>query len=346
MSYYLAHYWAENGHDIVFNSHKPYFVEPKIERINNNYIYIYSWSSKNRPTSLNDFWHFIKIFNKHKPRKIIGHFVGANISILLSKILSLGKVVTFEYYHILSSQQNLDGEISKFKKVRKYIFYKYFVDNVLATSYLALKYFQEFYKLNNGVHHLTPLPDRYKKVACSSVKKDKLKLGFLGRIDNSKGIIELLNAFKLLDADKFELNIAGHGQLSEIFTHQEWMLPNLNYFGEISYDEIDNFIRKCDLIIIPSLSDNLVTVGIEALMNNVCLILSKNTGLVGYLEDNECVKIHPESKQIYDKLIELFNNQIIIRDTANNGRLKYEKIFSLNNYFRTMDSIILPNNEG
>ncbi len=350
MSYYLAHYWAENGHDVVFISHKPYFIEPKIERTNSSYIYIYSWSSNSRPTKLNDIWHFAKIYIKHKPTKLIGHFVGANISIFVSKILSLGKVVTFDYYHTLSSQQYLDGNVSKFKKFRKYFFYKFFVDIVLCTSQLALKDFQEIYKLSNGVHHLTPLPDRYKKdnhkkVAVFLEKKDKLKLGFIGRIDKSKGIIELLNAFKLLDEDKFELNIVGNGQLSQIFTQQEWILPNLNYYGEISYDEIDNFIRKCDLIIIPSLSDNLVTVGIESLMNNVCLMLSKETGLVDYLEDNECVKINPESKQIYDKLNELFNNQLIIHETANCGRKKYEKVFSLTNYYKTMDKIALNIND-
>ena len=350
MSYFLAHYWAENGHDIVFISHKPYFGIPTNERVNNNNLYIYSWSSIKRPNSLNDFWHFIKIFYKHKPKIIIGHFVGANISILVSKILTLGKVKTFDYYHTLSSQQYLDGSISRFKTFRKYIYYKYFVDNVLANSHLALKDFESFYDLNNGVPHLTPLPDRFKNDTCRNLgdfleKKDKLKLGFIGRIDKSKGIIELLNAFKKLDIDKFELSIVGgYGKLGNLFSSQEWILPNLNYCGEISYDQIDVFIQNCDLIIIPSISDNLVTVGIETLMNNVCLLLSKNTGLAAYLEDKDCVKINPESEDIYDKLIELYNNQQIIRDTANNGRLKYKSIFSLNNYFKTMDKIILNKN--
>ncbi len=344
MSYNLAQHWAKNGHDIVFMSYRPYFEKPIIEKVNNNSIFIYSWYSRNRPTSLDDVLHFIKIFKRHQPKKVIGHFVGANISIFISKILSFGKVVTFDYYHTLSCQQVLDGSISRFKKFRKYIFYKYFVDYVLPNSRLALKDFKEFYKLDNGVSHLTPLPDRYKNHNIYFLEKSKLTLGFIGRIDKSKGIIELLNAFKQLDSDKFELNVAGHGQLSEIFTQLEWILPNLTFYGEISYDRIDKFIQSCDIIIIPSLSDNLVTVGIEALMNNICLMLSENTGLVDYLEDNECVKIKPQTKYIYDKLVQLFNNQQIIYDTANNGRIKYENTFSLSNYYRMMDKIVLNKN--
>ena len=144
MSYNLAHYWAQTGHDIIFLSHKPYFDKPKIEKVNNNYIFIYSWSTKNKPTSLKDILHFAKIFKRHKPKKVIGHFVGANISIFVAKILSFGKVITFDYYHTLSSQLVLDGNISRFRKLRKYVFYKYFVDYVLPYSYLGLKDYEKF----------------------------------------------------------------------------------------------------------------------------------------------------------------------------------------------------------
>jgi glycosyltransferase involved in cell wall biosynthesis len=345
MSYFLAHYWAENGHDIVFISHKPYFSSPKIVQVNNSNIYVYSWSSIRRPTSLIDFWHFIKIFYKHKPKKVIGHFVGANMSILVSKILSFGRVTTFDYYHTLSSQQVLDGKIRKFNKFRKYLFYKFLVNKVLATSDLALNDYKKFYNLKNGLSHLTPLPDRLPKIVFTSkYTKGRLIIGFIGRLDKSKGIIELLDAFRKLDKNKFELNIVGHGQLTEFLTNESIELHNINYLGKMTYNQIDDFIQSCDLIIIPSKSDNLVTVGIETLMNNVCLMLSKNTGLVNYLDDNECIKIFPEINDIYNKLNYLFDNQNVIWETAEKGRIKYENVFSLNQYFQIMDKIVLSKN--
>ena len=143
MSYELANYLSNNGFRVIFISHKPFFKE-EVKTINKNgELILRSWCSVNRPTGLKDFLHFCKIRNKYKPNYVIGHFVGANISILVSKILSLGKTQCFIYYHTLSTQIFNDLQTNnlkyKFNRFRKSFFYNLFVDIYICPSELAKK---------------------------------------------------------------------------------------------------------------------------------------------------------------------------------------------------------------
>jgi len=91
-------------------SHHPYFPEKKVISKEKGEIIVFSWSTTKRPTTLKDFIWYAKIHYQYKPDIVIGHFVGSNISVLVSKIASLGKVKTYEYYHTLSSQIITDSK--------------------------------------------------------------------------------------------------------------------------------------------------------------------------------------------------------------------------------------------
>ncbi len=128
MSYHFAHYLANRGHRVVFISHNPYFSEKKILKINSGEIILHSWSTEKRPTTFGDFVWFSRIYFQYKPQIVIGHFVGSNITILVSKVFSFGKVKTVEYYHTLSNQIILDLKKVTLKQkllfFRKKLFYK------------------------------------------------------------------------------------------------------------------------------------------------------------------------------------------------------------------------------
>lgn len=107
-------------------------------------LIIYSWPSEKRPTSIKDAIWFAKLYFMYKPNMVVGHFVGANITIGISKLLSFTKVKTFAYYHTLMEQINLDNQnTSTFKRkilfLRKKMFYKFFCDVIVCPSELALK---------------------------------------------------------------------------------------------------------------------------------------------------------------------------------------------------------------
>ncbi|WP_431243023.1 glycosyltransferase family 4 protein [Flavobacterium sp. P21] len=141
MSCNLANHLADKGNRVVFISHKPYFNEIQTIKKQKGEIIICSWPTENRPTSLKDVFWYCRLYFKYKPDVVLGHFVGANIAISLSKLLSFNNTKTFNYYHTLTGQISADWRGSRLKstllRYRKSIFYRFFCDAIICPSDLA-----------------------------------------------------------------------------------------------------------------------------------------------------------------------------------------------------------------
>lgn len=347
MSFHLAHHLADLGNRVVFISHKPYFkTNQKIEK-GGGEIIVCSWPTEKRPTSLKDFVWFSKIYLKYKPDVVIGHFVGSNISILVSKVLSLGKVKTFCYYHTLSDQLLTDQDNSSIKQIllffRKKKFYKLFCDVIVCPSALAKKDLETFFKIKKGIVLLNPMEDRFENK--KRISNEKIVVSYLGRLDCSKGVLDLIKAFKIyrsgLNDSKMILNISGRGsQESEI---KELIKNNtsIHYFGRLTYDEIDNYLNESHFTIIPSKFDNLPTVGLESMMNNTPLLISNKTGLTNYLKDGyECFKFDPNVASIVLLFKKVEKNMDMQEQMSINARNTFLSIFSVKNYCNDFSKII------
>jgi glycosyltransferase involved in cell wall biosynthesis len=338
MSYYLAHHLADLGNKVVFISHNPFFKEKEIISKEKGEIIVYSWPTKKRPTSIKDVLWFAKIYFKYKPNVVVGHFVGANITTAISKILSLGKTKTFAYYHTLSNQILTDKKRSGVKQkmlfLRKKMLYKLFCDVVVCPSELAKLDLEKYYSIKKGMVVLNPMKDRFKGKTKNS---QNIVISFLGRLDPSKGILDLIKAFKIY-SDKFAatniiLNIAGTGsQEKEI---KELIKNNVNifYLGGLSYDKIDDYLCKSHFAIIPSKVDNLPTVGLEAMMNETPLLISNTTGLTKYVQDNnECFKFDSNQESMISLFERVESNFNLQSQMSVNARNTFLLKFTIDNY--------------
>ncbi|HEY9220438.1 MAG TPA: glycosyltransferase family 4 protein [Lutibacter sp.] len=347
MSYHLAHYLADLGHRVVFISHHPYFSEKKVLKTDNGEIFIYSWPTKNRPTSIMDFIWFSKICFQYKPNIIIGHFVGSNIAAIVSKLCSFGKTKTFIYYHTLSSQILADTKRNSFKqlflKQRKKIFYWLFCDVLICPSAMAKKDLKDYYANDKGVVVLNPLTDRL--IAKINISKDTIIVSFLGRLDLSKGVLELVTAFKLyvekLPTSIIRLNIAGSGsQQAEIIKliHE---ISSINFVGGLTYDKIDEYLNKSHFTIIPSKFDNLPTVGLESMMNATPLLISNTTGLSEYLmEGKECFKFDANVDEMVKLFEKIENNFESHAQMSIDARATFLSKFSIKEYCSKFSQLI------
>jgi len=347
MSYYLANHLAAQGFEVVFISHQPYFVKKEVVK-KKGIINIYSWVTKNRPTSVKDFIWFTRLYFKYKPNIVIGHFVGSNISILMSKLLSLGKVRTFEYYHTLINQLLTDGKKTPIKQkllfIRKKMFYWFFCDKIVCPSELAKKDFEAFYKIKKGMVLVNPLKDRFNDKL--PLRKDTIVISYLGRLDKSKGILETIKAFKLYikkkPDSKLIFNIAGSGHQEKEIEKISKKENNIIFLGRLSYNQIDNYLNKSHYAIIPSKYDNLPTVGLEAMMNKTPLLISNSTGLTDYLVDGkECYKFDTTNEGLFALFQRVESNFKQQDQMAKNARLTFENLFSMENYCEKFTKLIL-----
>ena len=348
MSYHLSHHLANLGNRVVFISHHPYFSKMQMIKKGNGELLVYSWPTEKRPTTIKDFFWFAKLYLKYKPDVVIGHFVGSNIVMSVSKIMSFGKVKTIEYYHTLSSQILEDLTQLTVKQrlffIRKKIFYHWFCDLMICPSDLAKNDLKLFFGIQKGFVLLNPMVERFK--IKTVLPDDSIVLSYLGRLDSSKGVTDLIKSFieykKKSKDSRMILNIAGTGkQFIEIKA-----LANENsdikFLGGLSYDAIDEYLNNSHFVIIPSKFDNLPTVGLEAMMNQTPLLISNTTGLAHYLtEGKECFKFNPNT----DAMIALFDkverNFGIQEQMGINARTTFLNLFSMKNYLETFSKIIL-----
>lgn len=347
MSYHFANYLASIGNKVIFISHKPYFEVEKTININSGSLIICSWSTQKRPTGIKDFVWYSKIHIKYKPDIIIGHFVGSNITILTSKILSFGKVKTFEYYHTLTKQLLADKPKVTLKQkllfLRKKIFYNFFCDVLICPSELAEKDLENFFKSKKGLVLLNAMNDRFEKK--SKISDDLIVISYLGRLDASKGVLDFIEAFTIYKQEfsnsKIILNIAGSGSQETLIIQKAKNNPAINFLGSLSYDLIDDYLNKSHFVIIPSKFDNLPTVGLEALMNKTPVLISNSTGLSEYLtDDKDSFKFDPNTYAMVSLFKKVENNFQNYEEMSKNARITFLEKFSINNYCESLFKIV------
>jgi glycosyltransferase involved in cell wall biosynthesis len=349
MSYNLAHYFANRGFRVIFISHSrvestPMFLHKK----NGGKLIVYQWPGNKRPTDLKSLLWFCKIFFKFRPFVVIGHFVGSNISILVSKILSFGKTHTLEYYHTISDANAMDSKQNNLKKImlhqRKKLFYKFFCDLIICPSELAKSDLKQVFKIQKSVVILNPMNDRYENDSSINDIDNEIIFSYLGRLDPCKNLVELISGFNTVREKYNSLNlilkIAGSGQLNEKIENLS-NGNNIIFYGPLKYKEVDKYIRSSHFVIIPSKFDNLPTVGLESIMNAVPVILSNQTGLANYFSDSINGYIFEPTEEGVVKVLEkAINCKDRYAELSHNARSLFFELFSMKDYFEKMSLLI------
>jgi glycosyltransferase involved in cell wall biosynthesis len=112
----------------------------------------------------------------------------------------------------------------------------------------------------------------------------RLRIGYLGRLEPAKGVEQLLDAVEGLAGDTWELHVAGRGtnafeqRLRARFRH-----PRIRFHGFVERNE---FLKTIDLLVVPSLShETFGLVAVEAFAAGVPVIASRRGGLSEVVAD-------------------------------------------------------------
>lgn len=348
MSVCVAHELAQKGHEVVFISHLPRFEAAVGKEKEGSTVTVMSWPFQSRPTGIRNFIWFSKLYFKYRPSVVFAHFVGENISLTVGKLLSLGRTKTIAHYHTLSTQLNMDdpkkGTTKKLLKWRKRLFYKWCCDLVVCPSDKAKEdLLSQYGRLHSAVIP-NPMEDRLLPVPAR--KHQDTVVSFLGRFHDSKGCYLLLEAFrefkKAHPDSGLVLHFAGYGPAAHEIQEQARLHADLRYFGHLPYDQIDQYLSESDFLIIPSLSDNLPTVGLEALMQGKPLLCSKETGLARYLEEaKDAFLFDPERQDLLRVLNKVAQKQYDYAAMSQAARIKFHGSFGMQRYVDQVCALIL-----
>ena len=154
-------------------------------------------------------------------------------------------------------------------------------------------------------------------------KNEKLKVVYVGKMSNAKGVPQLLNAFEISKNHKsMQLNLIGSGSGEEsqnILESIKTKESEINYLGRLEQDELESFLRSSDIFILPSFYEGLPLVVIEALASGAKVICTDLPGLDDFLgEDLKELKAiryvkMPRLKNVdtpYEEDIEAFEKEL------------------------------------
>jgi glycosyltransferase involved in cell wall biosynthesis len=139
----------------------------------------------------------------------------------------------------------------------------------------------KFLKVRREKVHIIPnavdleLIDGFKP---KNLKRGKNSFLFVGNVSYYKGVIDLVNAFKVLDS-KVELNIIGAGDLLNALKREN-KDTRINFLGKVAdQNKLFEFYWLSDAFVYPSLFEGMPTAAIEAMACGLPIISTNIGGL-------------------------------------------------------------------
>lgn len=163
------------------------------------------------------------------------------------------------------------------------------------------------------------LTDEYINRPLNKKNNKKIKILYMGRLIDKKGIIFLLDVIhKLKDKIQFELDICGDGYLlGEVkrITDEYDLKDFVNIHGEIPHNQVLEYYKNADVFVLPSLRETGGTVLIEA-MAYALPIVAFNTSFCAQLNQYKCgifintnQELEAIKSEFCDALIRLSNDR-------------------------------------
>ena len=245
-------------------------------------------------------------------------------------------------YHIHASHYDLFyNESSNFIKKR----IQYLINNcdqIIVLSEEWLGYFNKTFtpKRINILENIVP------EIELSFDKKitSKIKILFLGRIGNRKGIFDLLdclNENKDIFKNEIELIIGGDGQTNQLKEKIEiFGLSNVHFLGWIDSKKKEELLITSDILILPSYNEGLPISILEAMSYGLPVIATNVGGIPRVLNDGKNgVLIEPGNIEQIKSAIELYiKNPELIQKHGKESLLMVEPYYP-KNVFKKLESI-------
>ena len=210
------------------------------------------------------------------------------------------------------------------------------IDGIIGVNPLNLRFFRKF----NGPKKVIPngidLEEFNPKV--SGLKKfsdGKINILFLGRIEERKGLIYLLKAFKILSRSHSNLRliVVGEGPLKD--DYQKWVennkLENVVFEKAIREKEVPSYYRTCDIYCSPAIyGESFGIVLIEAMALGVPVVAFANTGYRIVLEKGKGKRflVKPRDYKTLAKKLEILIKSKKLRKEMGDWGLKEARKYS------------------
>lgn len=168
----------------------------------------------------------------------------------------------------------------------------------------------------------------------SSIKSDEpFKILYAGRIEESKGLRELLLACK--DLEGVFVNIVGDGFFLEelkTLSRQYKMSQKVLFYGKLPFEKLVEMYACNDVFVLPTKRvEGLPMTLVEACFAGIPIIATDMGGIRDTVTDGEngFLLSKADVDLLKDKILKLAGNRVLAQKLGLNGRMKAEKAFGI-----------------
>ena len=221
----------------------------------------------------------------------------------------------------------MDSEfIKRFEKVLLQIYARWFLSNETATivSFPTIEKILKNIKIGGKFETVTiGISDIFYPGKSKFSFKDKIVLGYVGRISREKGLDVLLDIFLQLNSkfDNIFLVIVGDGPLREIFNDRK----NIKVTGFISHRDTSEYFRAIDIFVLPSLTEANSLSTLEALKSGVCCVNSDVGAIHDYLKNGFNGFFYYTQEELYSLLGKLIKDEKLRQTTGKNASVSVKE---------------------
>jgi glycosyltransferase involved in cell wall biosynthesis len=210
-----------------------------------------------------------------------------------------------------------------------------FVEKLKSISaiILASTRLKEAFERNGIKNNLALIPHgipNLKRYALPPIE-DKIKFFYLGRVEFSKGIHVMIDAFKGIDCQKYELHIIGDqpGNSRRIVSYQEYVYRksrglNVFWHGRVPYKDVEEFISQFHVMIHPAIYLEVFGTSISESLSSGRPVLATRCGgaEMQIIDEFNGWLINPNSSgELAAKVAKIIENPELIRKYSDNCRV-------------------------
>jgi glycosyltransferase involved in cell wall biosynthesis len=226
-------------------------------------------------------------------------------------------ILTGSKYHI-SLHGSYQPHALKIKYFKKRVFRFLFADNFIRKSNSIIVASEYEYKVVDrhfpkSVITLVPVGIERFNINYTSYENKNYEYAIvIARINKSKGISILIDAWRLIGSSNFKLFIAGPDENGYIKTlklkvKELGLEDSILFLGEVHGDTKQRLIGNAKMLILPSLTENFGIVVPEALSMGTLVLSTTRTPWVSLGVENGCLCVDPNPSALLDGIITLKN---------------------------------------
>jgi phosphatidylinositol alpha-1,6-mannosyltransferase len=158
---------------------------------------------------------------------------------------------------------------------------------------------------------------------------------FVGRLDHTKGMEYLIEAFSMLvkEIPDVKLVLVGKGPLKkslQMHLNKSVLKKSVLFYGAASNNELPQIYAASNVVALPSLIEGFGIVLLEAMATAKPCVAAKAGGTEDAIEDGVTGFLvpHADSKALFEKIFILLEDKELSNKFGNAGRKRVEKMFT------------------